>query len=195
MQDNLDKIIKERKDRQRKAGIAARKALGGETAARYSEIIVNRLLAHPAFAGTRFLFSYQPFAGEADITAFNARAEAAGKTVAYPVCKSQGIMYAAVPEDASAWTVDRYGIRSPAEALSRVVAPGDFALVLVPCTAFDGKNRTRIGYGAGYYDRYLPQCANAVFIAVAYEIQRTEPIAFDRWDVPMDAIVTEEGWY
>jgi 5-formyltetrahydrofolate cyclo-ligase len=189
------KDIKERKERQRKAGIAARKALHGETSAQYSEIIVQRLIAHPAFADARFIFSYQPFAGEADIAAFNAHADALGKTVAYPVCKSQGIMHAAVPEDASAWTTDRYGIRSPMESRARIIAPGSFDLVLVPCTAFEGKNRMRVGYGAGYYDRYLPQCSKAVLIAVAYEAQHTESVACDRFDVPLDAIVTEKSWY
>ena len=46
--------------------------------------------------------------------------------------------------------------------------------------------------GAGYYDRFLPKCVNAVFAMAAFEAQRAENLPQDETDVPMDIIVTEE---
>ncbi|MDR1570943.1 MAG: 5-formyltetrahydrofolate cyclo-ligase [Clostridiales Family XIII bacterium] len=188
--------IENLKELQRKAGIDARKALGEKAAADYSEAIADRIMAHPAFAGSRLILSYQPFAGEVDVGVFGRLAERAGKTLAYPICRGRGVMVAALPEDSGAWEIGRYGIRAPVEARSRLADPQELDIVIVPCAAFDGETRMRIGWGAGYYDRYLPLCARAVRIAVAFEAQKVTGLAADpRWDVPMDAVVTESATY
>jgi 5-formyltetrahydrofolate cyclo-ligase len=60
--------------------------------------------------------------------------------------------------------------------------------------AFDGQRR-RMGYGGGYYDRYLLKCSKAVKIGIAFEIQRMEELITDSYDCPMDMIITEENIY
>jgi 5-formyltetrahydrofolate cyclo-ligase len=47
--------------------------------------------------------------------------------------------------------------------------------------------------GKGYYDRFLPKCRNAAVIAVAFEVQKLEHVFCGKYDIRMDAIVTEEG--
>ena len=47
------------------------------------------------------------------------------------------------------------------------------------------------GMGAGYYNRFLPQCVNTKRIIAAIEVQRMESVFTDPWDVPMDDIFTE----
>ena len=52
-----------------------------------------------------------------------------------------------------------------------------------------------MGMGAGYYDRFLPQCANAVVIAAAFEVQKVKRLPVDEWDYSMERVFTEERTY
>jgi 5-formyltetrahydrofolate cyclo-ligase len=62
---------------------------------------------------------------------------------------------------------------------------------LVPGVAFD-ERCYRIGYGAGYYDRFLPRCTKALFVALAYEMQIVTDTFPASWDVPVNCIITEK---
>ena len=73
--------------------------------------------------------------------------------------------------------------------------PAEIHLAVIPCTAFEGNPRKRMGMGAGYYDRYLPGCINAVRIAVAYEAQHILGLYVEQWDIAPDAIITEKNRY
>lgn len=67
-------------------------------------------------------------------------------------------------------------------------------LIFVPGVAFDSKGY-RIGYGAGFYDRFLPQCPQAVWIGLAYEAQIVADTFPQTWDVPIHQILTEDTQY
>lgn len=183
------------KAEQRKMGVSFRNALDKKLAAQYSETISGKLINSKYFDYSQTILSYQPFRGEVDILRFNEFALHSGKTMAYPICGSNGNMVAAAPLDQNSWEEGKYGIRTPIRKASQILAPENIDLVIVPCIAFDRKNRMRIGMGAGYYDRYLPKCINAWSIAVAYDVQQVEDICYDKWDVALNAIVTENNWY
>ncbi len=185
--------IQEQKIIQRKAGIAARRALPEDVRTTANAALCARLASMPAFARAKTLLVYAAFGGEADLAVLIRQAEQAGKTVAYPVCGEGFTLIAAVPEP-DGWEIGAYGIRTPILSRARILAPEELDLVLVPCTAFDAACR-RVGMGKGYYDRYLPRCPNAVRIGVAFECQRVEYAASDTHDVPLDAFVTEKGIY
>jgi 5-formyltetrahydrofolate cyclo-ligase len=183
------------KDAQRQAGISARKSLERETAKSYSAAISARLMNSAAFEKSNTILTYQAYGGEADPSEAIACALALGKRVAWPICREDSIRVAAVPETDESWEVGRHGIRAPVENLSTILCPGEIDLVIVPCTAFNGHAHTRIGMGGGYYDRFLPMCANAVCITIAFEVQQQENLCVDKWDVPLNAIITEDNWY
>ena len=185
--------ISEAKQAQRKAGRAARKALGPEERRAANAALCANLWQLDAVQNAQNILLYAAFGAEADLATFAAEAAAQGKTLAYPVCGEGYSLTAAVPGP-DGWEVGQYGIRTPVLKRSRLLQPEQLELVLVPCTAFDA-DCFRVGMGKGYYDRYLPRCRNAVKIGIAFEVQRVEHAAVDEHDQQLDTYVTERGIY
>jgi 5-formyltetrahydrofolate cyclo-ligase len=71
-------------------------------------------------------------------------------------------------------------------------ASEDIAVVIVPMLAFDTQGN-RLGYGAGYYDRFLFCCPKAKKIGIAFSCQEVPAVPANADDVGMDYIVTEQG--
>lgn len=72
------------------------------------------------------------------------------------------------------------------------VKPQDVDTIILPMLGFD-RAGGRIGYGAGYYDRFLEKNPNLTKIGVAFGCQEMEKLPIDPNDVRMDLIVTEDG--
>ena len=183
----------EEKQAQRKAGRAARKALAPEVRSAANKALCANLWQLDAVQNAQTILLYAAFGSEADLSAFAEKAQAQGKTLAYPVCGEEYSLTAAVPGP-DGWEVGQYGIRTPILSRSEILLPETLELVLVPCTTFDA-DCFRVGMGKGYYDRYLPSCKNAVKIGIAFEVQRVEHAAVDEHDQRLDAYVTERGIY
>jgi 5-formyltetrahydrofolate cyclo-ligase len=81
------------------------------------------------------------------------------------------------------------GLRQPDPATAPAVDPEAF---VVPLLGFDATG-ARLGYGAGYYDRAFAAWPGAKRIGVAWACQRTQAVPVEAWDVPLHAVVTEEG--
>ncbi len=86
---------------------------------------------------------------------------------------------------------DRYGIRVP-QAPYEVIDPSEVDLILVPAVAYTAQGN-RMGRGAGYYDRFLPRCAKAVPMGVAFEAQVVEELPVNAHDQNVRYLVTETG--
>ena len=88
----------------------------------------------------------------------------------------------------------KYNIPEPVDS-SRELLPD---LVLVPCLAFD-QYGYRMGYGGGYYDRtfarFIDQKHSFVSVAIAYDDQKVERVAHDKYDKKIDYIMTEKSIY
>ena len=67
-------------------------------------------------------------------------------------------------------------------------------LVIMPGVAFD-KNCNRIGYGKGFYDKFLMKHPNARRMALAFELQRIPLIPTDAYDIRPHCLITEEMIY
>ena len=70
--------------------------------------------------------------------------------------------------------------------------PEDVQVVIIPMLAFD-RGGNRLGYGAGYYDRFLCRHPHPIKIGIAFSCQQAESIPADKSDVKMDYIITEKG--
>jgi 5-formyltetrahydrofolate cyclo-ligase len=86
-----------------------------------------------------------------------------------------------------------FGIREPKSEYIRLSDSSLIDLVLVPGVAFDSDGN-RIGFGAGYYDRFMKRLSPmAVKAALAYSFQVVDMIPSDEYDIPVDYIITEKG--
>lgn len=84
-----------------------------------------------------------------------------------------------------------YSILEPKPEALRPTPPQEIDLVLVPGVAFD-KRGYRIGYGGGYYDRFLPKLKKgASTIALAHELQIVDKVEEDEFDYPVQYVITE----
>jgi 5-formyltetrahydrofolate cyclo-ligase len=70
--------------------------------------------------------------------------------------------------------------------------PEEFDVVVVPMLGFDD-SLNRIGYGGGYYDKFLATQPHARKIGVCFELGRVDHIPTDSHDIPVDMIVTEKS--
>ncbi len=87
-------------------------------------------------------------------------------------------------------TVNEYGIPEPIK--KKIVYPN---ILLVPLVAFD-KNLNRIGYGGGFYDRYIKRISKIkkIFtIGLAYSFQQVKKIPINKYDIKLDYIITEKN--
>lgn len=83
----------------------------------------------------------------------------------------------------------KFGILEPIEPMK--IAYKNIDLVLVPGIAFDTECH-RIGYGFGYYDKFLRKVPKAIKIGLCFDFQIVDKIPREEHDVPVDFIVTEE---
>lgn len=161
-----------------------RTALSEAQRKEYSERISKSIAQSDAYKNADVVLSYMAIGSEACVTL-----PKGGKRIAYPVTCADGSMKAYVPLQGDAFTVGAFGIKEPDPMRSIEVAPQDIDLVICPCVGFSGQQR--LGHGKGYYDRFLPRCENAKFVAAAFEAQRISEFPTEPFDVPMHEIVTE----
>ncbi len=162
-----------------------------EQAAESSRMISEHILACDAYRKAQCIMGYLAFGREISVDAVLRQALADGKTVCVPRIISPSEFEAARLTAFGGFELDRYGIRSvPADA--EKLPPESIDLVIVPGVAF-GRDGTRMGMGAGYYDRFLPKAAGAVTIGAAYDGLLQDTLPAGDFDVPVQFIVSESG--
>ena len=89
--------------------------------------------------------------------------------------------------------VNKFGILEPQKTKFKI--PN---LILLPILAFD-RNKYRLGYGKGFYDRYLnkysKKISNILTVGVAFSFQKHHKLPINKNDVKLDYILTEKGFY
>ena len=113
-----------------------------------------------------------------------------GKNVAVPLCVEKGVMEARRIEGMGDLVSGRYNILAP-RLVCPVVPPEELDLVIVPCCTGNARGE-RLGYGGGYYDRYLPKAKCPTMLLCRHQLER-EDIPLQPHDVLLDYFVTERG--
>ena len=113
-----------------------------------------------------------------------------GKQVAVPLCVEKGVMEARRIEGVGDLVSGRYGILAP-RLQCPVVPPEQLDLAIVPCCTGNARGE-RLGYGGGYYDRYLTQAKCSTMLLCRHQLERDD-IPMQPHDLRMDYFVTERG--
>lgn len=155
--------------------------------------VAVRLFCTESFKEAETVFVYVSFRDEVDTHGIIEKAWEDGKKVACPRVTKQGMVFHLT----TSWQdFERgyMGILEPNAALPVAVPePGKRQLMIMPGLAFDGACR-RLGYGGGYYDRYLETRRGMIpTAALAYTEQLFEKLPAAEWDFRPDMVITEEG--
>ncbi len=186
--------IGELKKRLREAVLNKRNVLDKEEVQDKSCVIIDKLYSLPQFRSAGLIICYIDFKNEVNTTQFINTCLKSGKRVAVPlITEHDGIktMHACeITNTTDDLHTGYYGILEPVN--DRPVPADSIDLAIVPGVAFD-KSLNRLGFGKGYYDRFLPhlkkQCLK---IGIAFEIQIANFVPVSEYDIKMDMIITEE---
>lgn len=185
---------KEAKQRLRREMLAKRRSLSAEEIKKGSEAIAAYFCAWPKYRAAQIVMFYLPMADEPQTAALIEDAWRAGKKVAVPLMgEVYGVMEAAVLDGWDGLVTGRLGLKMPDPAKTRRLDPADIGLIVVPGVAFDAAGH-RLGMGAGYYDRFLPQAASACLMGLAWSAQIVPEVPAEEHDVRMEYLLTETGF-
>jgi 5-formyltetrahydrofolate cyclo-ligase len=178
------------KEELRKRVAALRRALVADTRAAHAALMCKQLVEHESFQRAKVVLSYSALRFEISPQAAIEAALASGKTIALPrtVPETRALIlheYRA----GDALVESGFVVKEPL-ATAPVVAPEAVDVVLVPGLGFDLRGQ-RLGYGQGYYDRLLPQLANAVRVGLCFELSLLVEVPSEPFDVPVDWLITE----
>lgn len=186
-------MIHKRKKELRKKVQELRDALPREERERLSRMIMENLWKVPEFRDARTVLFFISFRSEVDTLPMIERALKEGKVVCVPCTDSSNHQMVAsrlldLEEDLR---TGNYDILEPRRECLRPVPPEELDVVLMPGVAFD-LTGGRLGYGGGYYDRFLEKCsARCLLLAPAFEVQLVEHVPCADHDRHVHKIVTE----
>lgn len=184
--------VKELKRAIRASALATRRALTPEHVAHKSDAILQRLRSLSEFESARTILTYVSSKdNEVDTMPLIRGALEKNKPVAVPVAvPSTREMVWSELKSLDELEPSTFDILEPREQCLRPVQPAETDVAIVPGIAFDTACH-RIGYGGGYYDRFLA-AFRGKRIALAYEVQIYDSIPAEPHDLPVDIIVTED---
>lgn len=150
--------------------------------------ILKQLTQLEVYQKAKTVFCYVGTAEEIDTILLIQDAWKQGKRVGVPRCRGKGQMVVYEISSLSDLHPGSYGILEPDESLP-VIQPESMDLSLVPCLSCSSKG-VRLGYGGGYYDRYLPEVSGKK-LALCAENMMCEEIPWEPHDCKMDGVITE----
>ena len=181
------------KDALRRQVLQTRNELCAEEVFFLSEKIFQNLRKNSFFSNSAHIMVYLDFKNEVKTDFIINYCLANNKKVYVPICipETHELCISRITNLGELQS-GHFGIREPKPEYIRLSDSSLVDLVLVPGVAFDSSGN-RIGFGAGYYDRFMRRLEPWVIkAALAYSFQIADTIPSDQYDIPMDYIVTEK---
>ncbi len=154
--------------------------------------LCQRIICTEAYADSDVVLLYYPIKNEPDLLAVARHALSKGKRVAFPVSDTESFTLGFYfIRDLSELVPGAYSIPEPSKDAERFcVGEGERALCIVPALSYD-RNGFRIGYGRGFYDRFLAEF-DGVSLGAAYSDFLVDSLPGENTDVSVDVIITEK---
>lgn len=168
-----------------------RDAASDEQVAQNSEKIAEAVAALPQYKEASCVYAYIDYNHEVMTDSIIFKALEDGKRVAVPRVEDKDLVFCYLNglDDLEA---GYFGIREPKQSCK--IANEKDALFIMPGVAFD-KVHHRVGYGGGFYDRYLAKANTHYKVALAFDFQVLETVPYEPHDILIDLLVTESTVY
>ena len=182
--------LKRAKREVRRSVLAARGALGEAERIARGAAIHRRFLALREVEGVGVVMGFWSFGSEVSTQPLLETLHARGVPLCLPRTEGGGDLEAVAYEPGDPLKETSFGAREPADGT--ILAPEVLDLVVTPGVAFD-RSGHRIGYGGGFYDRFLRRTRRGVpRIAIAFDLQvMSKELPVGSFDLGVDVIVTE----
>lgn len=162
-----------------------KRAMTEEDIVRRSEKLSELFVASSAYQNAKTIYGYLPYNQEVRTVPMLEQALKDGKRVAVPKVYGDTMRFLYI-EDFSQVEKGYAGIPEP--IFDGPVAEDQTALVLMPGLAFT-KNGDRMGYGGGFYDRFLAEEPSHPTLALCYDFQIFESLPTEEFDIPVDTVL------
>jgi len=184
--DNPDQIRQGLRNRMK----ALRAAMSPDQAKAYSAAICTRLLELAPLRQAQRIMAFASIENEVDLRCYISWQQEVGKSIFLPRTGRNGNLEVA---QFTGWQDTEAGVFGIREPIGVQVDPCQIEAVIVPGLVFDGHGY-RLGYGKGYYDRFLRNLSPQVFACgVCYEFQVVADVCPHGGDIPVHWIVTEKS--
>ena len=167
-----------------------RARMSPEERASKSRAIGDRLMKTGLWADAKTVFLYMSLPGEVETDRLIAEAWSQGKQVGVPKVTEEGLVFSKL-DSFEELSEGSFHVREPREI--REISDGR-ALVIMPGVAFDIKCN-RIGYGKGFYDRYLFEHREHPAVALSFDFAVYSEIPSGPHDIKPSLIITESDSY
>lgn len=177
--------------------LSKRADLGNNDNISLSKEIINLLLSSKYYKDATTIMTFISFGTEIDTHEFIKTGIADNKNIVVPVTFHENReMKPSKILDFDELELGYFNILTPKEEFIRYIDPKEIDLVLVPGAAFD-LDGFRVGYGGGYYDRFLSVKIrqDIIKIGLGFDLQVVDKVPRDEFDVPVDFILTENGFF
>lgn len=162
-----------------------KRAMSPEEIEQRSANLGELFLRSEAYRSAKTIYGYLPYNQEVRTVPILEQAIRDGKRVAVPKCYGDEMKFIFM-DDLSKVEKGYAGIPEP--IADEPIADDPTALVLMPGLAFD-PNGHRIGYGGGFYDRFLAQEPEHPTLALCYEFQILPQLETEKFDIPVDCVL------
>ncbi len=162
-----------------------KRAMTEEEIVERSNALAEKFYNSPAYQAASTIYGYLPYNQEVRTVPMLQRALDEGKRVAVPKVYGEEMRFIYL-EDLTQVSKGYAGIPEP--IADAPVAEDPRALVLMPGLAFDPQGH-RIGYGGGFYDRFLAQEPHHPTLALCYEFQMQAHLDTEEFDIPVDTVL------
>ncbi len=162
-----------------------KRAMTEEQIVSKSEALGRLFVASEAYKQAKTIYGYLPYNQEVRTTAMLQQALDDGKKVAVPKCYGDEMRFIYL-DDLS--KVEKGYCNIPEPIADGPIADDPTALVLMPGLAFDPQGH-RMGYGGGFYDKFLAAEPNHPTLALCYDFQMLEHLETEAHDIPVDVVL------
>ena len=162
-----------------------KRAMTEEEIVERSNALAEKFYNSPAYQAASTIYGSLPYNQEVRTVPMLQRALDEGKRVAVPKVYGEEMRFIYL-EDLTQVSKGYAGIPEP--IADAPVAEDQQALVLMPGLAFDPQGH-RIGYGGGFYDRFLAQEPHHPTLALCYEFQMQAHLDTEEFDIPVDTVL------